>query len=83
MRRRRGSPHLASGPGKLCIALGIDRRFDRADLLGKRVWIEDPGGRIPRSAIASGPRIGIDYAGAWARRPWRFWVRGNPCVSPG
>ena len=83
MRRRRGSRNLASGPGKLCIALGIDRGFDRADLSGDRVWIEASGVRIPGSSIASGPRIGIDYAGAWARRPWRFWIRGNPFVSPG
>jgi DNA-3-methyladenine glycosylase len=84
MRRRRGRPEtheIASGPGKLCIALGIDRRFDRADLLGDRAWIEDAGRRVPRSRVACGPRVGIDYAGAWARRPWRFWIRGNACVS--
>jgi DNA-3-methyladenine glycosylase len=84
MRRRRGrlqTHEIASGPGKLCIALGIDRRFDRADLLGDRAWIEDAGRRVPRPRVASGPRVGIDYAGAWARRPWRFWIRGNACVS--
>jgi DNA-3-methyladenine glycosylase len=78
MQRRRGTARtdaLADGPGKLCIALGIDRGLDKADLLGERVWIEDRRRSFARSAIASGPRIGIDYAGAWARRPWRFWVR--------
>jgi DNA-3-methyladenine glycosylase len=82
MRRRRGvaGERLADGPGKLCIALGIDRRLDRADLLGERVWLE-PGHAIPASAVACGPRIGIDYAGEWAKMPWRFWVRGNPHVS--
>jgi DNA-3-methyladenine glycosylase len=85
MTRRRGRrpvAHLASGPGKLCIALGIDRRFDRADLAGPRVWIER-GPRIRSSGIARGPRVGIDYAGAWARKPWRYWIRGHPCVSRG
>jgi DNA-3-methyladenine glycosylase len=84
MRRRRpGRPdhRLASGPGTLCLALGIDRSLDRADLLGDRVWLEEGSARIPRSAIARGPRVGIDYAGEWAARPWRFWLRGNPCVS--
>lgn len=85
MRRRRGGGtdrSLTSGPGKLCIALGIDRRLDRADLLGDRIWIEE-GRRIPASRIASGPRVGIDYAEAWVDRPWRFWLRDSPFVSPG
>jgi DNA-3-methyladenine glycosylase len=83
MARRRGRrdvEHLASGPGKLCIALGIGRGLDRADLAGPRVWIER-GPRIAPSEIARGPRVGIDYAGAWARKPWRYWIRGHPCVS--
>jgi DNA-3-methyladenine glycosylase len=83
MRRRRGGVpdrNLTSGPGKLCVALGIDRRLDRADLLGTRVWIE-PGRRVAAAAIACGPRIGIDYAAEWVERPWRFWVRGSPFVS--
>lgn len=83
-RRRRGGPDksLTSGPGKLCIALGIDRRLDRADLLGDRIWLE-AGRTIPASRIARGPRVGIDYAEAWVDRPWRFWLRDSPFVSPG
>ena len=84
MRRRRriaGDAALTSGPGKLCEALGIDRRLDRADLLGGRVWIEEGRGRLPASAIEAGPRVGIDYAGEWIHRPWRFWVRDNAFVS--
>ena len=83
MRRRRGAVaplELTSGPGKLCIALGIDRRLDGADLLGDRVWLE-PGRRVRPAAIAAGPRVGIDYAAGWVARPWRFWVRGSPFVS--
>src|SRR5206468_6577651 len=78
--RRRGGAltDLASGPGKLCMALAIDRRLDGADLLGDRVWIEEAKRPLPRSAIARGPRVGVDYAGAWAARPWRFWIRDNP-----
>ena len=69
------------GPGKVCIALGIDRRLDRADLLGDRVWIEAGERRIAPSAIACGPRIGVEYAKGWVERPWRFWIRNNPFVS--
>ena len=83
MRRRRGGGPLhglTSGPGKLCIALGIDRRLDRADLLGDRIWLEARP-PVPERAVASGPRIGIDYAEAWVDRPWRFWLRDSPFAS--
>src|ERR1700674_5725615 len=81
-KRRHGQPdhNLTNGPGKLCIAMGIDRNLDAADLLGDRVWLEQ-GRSIPRSQIASGPRIGIDYAEEWIDKPWRFWIRDNSLVS--
>jgi DNA-3-methyladenine glycosylase len=83
MRERRGAhedKNLTSGPGKLCIAMGINRELDRADLLGDRVWLES-GVKIPRTKIRSGPRIGIDYAQEGIEKPWRFWVKDNPHVS--
>ena len=81
-RRRRGRSEyeLTSGPGRLCLALGIDRKLDKADLLGDRVWLEDGISISPRQ-IARGPRIGIDYAEKWIDKPWRFWVKDNPFVS--
>lgn len=83
MRRRRtgrSEYDLTSGPGRLCLALGIDRKLDKADLLGERVWIEAGVSISPRQ-IARGPRVGIDYAEGWIKKPWRFWVRDNPFVS--
>ena len=81
-RRRRGRSEyeLTSGPGRLCLALGIDRKLDKADLLGERVWIEEGISVSPRQ-IARGARIGIDYAESWIDKPWRFWIRDNPFVS--
>jgi DNA-3-methyladenine glycosylase len=79
-RHRQPDHNLTNGPGKLCIALGIDRRLDGADLLGNRVWLEEAE-KIPRSQISSGPRIGIDYAEEWVNKPWRFWIRENSLVS--
>jgi len=81
--RRRGQSdvNLANGPGKLSIALAIDRSLDGADLLEDRVWIERGERQIPSSLIVRGPRIGIDYAGEWVEKPWRFWIRDNPFVS--
>ena len=80
--RRHGQPdsNLTKGPGKLCIAMGIDRSLDGADLLGEQVWLEK-GQPVRRSQIMSGPRIGIDYAEEWIDKPWRFWIKDNSYVS--
>src|SRR5687768_18538091 len=79
-RQRLGDHNLTNGPGKLCIALGIDRKLDAADLLGNRVWLEEYQS-IPARRITKGPRIGIDYAQEWIDKPWRFWIRDNSFVS--
>ena len=80
-RRHQHPDHnLTNGPGKLCIALNIDRALDGADLLGDRVWLEEYQSISPRR-IARGPRIGIDYAQEWIDKPWRFWIRDNSYVS--
>ncbi len=83
MRERRGKmpdKNLTSGPGKLCIALGIDKTFNNADLLGDKVWLEE-GKKITASKVVSGKRVGIDYAEEYAEKPWRFWVKDNVFVS--
>lgn len=76
---------LCSGPAKLCAALAIDRALDRCDLIaGDSLWLERMRGRaLMRDRIASGPRVGVGYAGDWADRPLRFWVSGNRFVSRG
>ncbi|HKV35631.1 MAG TPA: DNA-3-methyladenine glycosylase [Pyrinomonadaceae bacterium] len=80
-RRHQHPDHnLTNGPGKLCIALNIDRALNAADLLGDRVWLEEFQSISPRR-IAKGPRIGIDYAQEWIDKPWRFWIRDNSYVS--
>lgn len=72
-------PHTR-GPGLLCKAMGIDRRLNGHDLLSPVFHIEPPA-EAARIAIVRRPRIGVDYAGAWARRLLRFYIRGNPYVS--
>jgi DNA-3-methyladenine glycosylase len=69
------------GPGLLCRALGIDRRLNGADLTGRQLWLEAPAPGAPRARIARATRIGIDYAGDWAHKPWRFFDRDSPFVS--
>lgn len=83
MRKRRYTHpdhNLTNGPGKLCIAMGIDRELDGTDLLGNQVWLEDYQ-NIPSSKISKGPRVGIDYAEEWVDKPWRFWIEKNTYVS--
>lgn len=83
MRERRGEmkdKNLTSGPGKLCIALGITRDLNGEDLLGDRIWVEEHR-NFKKSEIAVGPRVGIDYAEEFIDMPWRFWVKDNPFVS--
>ena len=83
MRVRRGpmkDRNLTSGPGKLCIAFGIDRTLNGADLCGDQVWLEHFR-TYSDEDINVGRRIGIDYAGEDAEKPWRFWVRDNDFVS--
>ncbi len=69
---------LIDGPGRLCRTLGIDRTLNRHDLTaGERLWFEDRGGRVDRKDVGAFPRVGVDYAGAWAGKPWRFRLGGG------
>ena len=68
------------GPGLLCRAMGIDLALNGTDLCAKRLWLERPRESQPVN-IGTGPRIGVDYAGHWATRPWRFFDRDSPYVS--
>ncbi len=68
------------GPGKLCRAMRITRAHNRLDLTLPPLWIES--GEPPRpGSISRGPRIGVDYAGDWAKEPLRFWLADSPWVS--
>jgi len=72
--------NLTSGPGKLCIGLGIDKTFNNEDLLGEKIWLEKAR-NVSADEIACGKRIGIDYAEEYAEKPWRFWLKDNLYVS--
>lgn len=72
--------NLTSGPGKLCIALGIDKTFNNLDLLGQKIWLEDFK-TFSDAEISTGKRIGIDYAEEFAEKPWRFRVKDNQFAS--
>lgn len=87
MARRRGLParpvnvNLCNGPGKLCQAFDVERRHYGVDLTRGSLFLSDaeqPRGKLGRSA-----RIGVDYAEAWAEKPWRFFELDNRWVSRG
>jgi DNA-3-methyladenine glycosylase len=72
-----GLRDLARGPGRLCAALGVDRRLDGIDLCqGGPLWLGSDG--LAPGEIGRGKRIGITRA---ADSPLRFYVRGNRFVS--
>ena len=67
---------LIDGPGRLCRAFTIDRSLNQLDMtIGKSLWFEDRNHGVPRGAIGRYPRIGVDYAGDWAKKLWRFRLR--------
>jgi DNA-3-methyladenine glycosylase len=68
------------GPGLLCRAMHVDRRMNGIDLRGGVLWIERPR-RVPQIALGRSVRVGVESAGAWARRPWRFFDRASCYVS--
>ena len=68
------------GPGLLCRAMRIDKRLNGYDLTGKNFYIAAPAKSEP-AVIVKRPRVGVDYAGHWARRHLRFYIKGNPFVS--
>ncbi|WP_278380617.1 DNA-3-methyladenine glycosylase [Chryseobacterium arthrosphaerae] len=72
---------ISSGPGSAAKALGIDRNFNKKDLTGNEIWIEDHGIRYDPDEIIAGPRIGVAYAQEDALLPWRFFVKDNKYVS--
>lgn len=72
---------ISSGPGSAAKALGIDSSFNKKDLSGDEIWIEDHGIRYSEDKIAAVPRVGIAYAEEHALLPWRFFIKENKYVS--
>ena len=72
---------LMNGPGKLCMAMDIDRRFDGASLRGDALWLTTRDLDVAEHDIVVSPRIGIDNSGDAAAWPLRFFLRGNRNVS--
>jgi len=90
MAKRRGvdpsKRELTNGPGKVCAALGLTGAAYGVDLCRRAESAAPEETDLyltwgPPRAVGRSPRINIDYAGAWAARPWRFFERENRYVS--
>jgi DNA-3-methyladenine glycosylase len=70
---------LARGPARLVVALGIPLDDNGLDLASGEVTLDlstEP------SPFSQGPRTGVSGAGGTTEFPWRFWIPGDPTVSP-
>jgi DNA-3-methyladenine glycosylase len=85
MANRRGvtvgkAANLTNGPSKLCMAMEISKMQNKADLTAPPLYVNDAL-PVPKGNIVETTRIGVDYAGEWRNRPWRFYIKGNKFVS--
>ena len=61
------------GPGRLSRKLQINKSFYNEDVtVSSRIWIEDDG---TKPVYQTYKRIGVDYAGDWKDKPWRFFMK--------
>ena len=76
-RRGRQRSHWTDGPAKICQALGIDKRFNGADLCAgdSELFIEQ-GILFSEDSVTTGPRVGLNSVPEpWKSKPWRFLVK--------
>jgi DNA-3-methyladenine glycosylase len=71
---------LARGPARLCVALGIRLDDDGDDLATGAITLE--AASHPAAVVATGPRTGVSGDGGTDAYPWRYWIPGDPTVSP-
>jgi DNA-3-methyladenine glycosylase len=69
---------IGRGPGKVTKALLLDRRHDRKDLAKGQLYVAR---HASPPVVATGPRVGVAYAGEWAKKPYRFWWKDHASVS--
>ena len=85
MRKRRSKAKrdvdLTNGPGKICMAMEIDRKLDGERFDGERLYITARDAKVGDEDIGVSARIGIDNSGEAAFWPLRFFILGNRHVS--
>lgn len=71
---------LTNGPGRLCMAMDITKAQNKLDVTAPPLYILGAP-VIPKEDIMETTRIGVDYAGDWKNKPWRFYIKENRFVS--
>ncbi len=85
MAKRRGDVakkliNLTSGPSRLCMAMDISKAQNKIDITSPPLYIREAP-TIPKRDIVEATRVGVDYAGEWKNKPWRFYIKENSFVS--
>ncbi|WP_049580917.1 DNA-3-methyladenine glycosylase [Streptomyces sp. SBT349] len=81
--KAKNDAELARGPARLATALDVARALDGTDVCDPSPDAPLsilPGTPVPRRLVGAGPRTGV--GGEGAVHPWRFWIEGDPTVSP-
>lgn len=71
----------AAGPGKVCRYFKIDRGLNGVSMVGGLMWVEDRDERLAPGDIVRARRIGVDYAGLYKKKLWRYYLSSSPSVS--
>lgn len=79
--KARADRSLLAGPGSVAQALGITTALTGSSLLNGPIRIEDHGLQVDDACISTGPRVGVDYAGVDAGRPYRFRLHPNAIAA--
>ncbi|MCX6742827.1 MAG: DNA-3-methyladenine glycosylase [Candidatus Parcubacteria bacterium] len=74
---------LTNGPAKLCQALKINKKLNKTNLTKSKILYltENTKEKIIPSQIQCAKRIGVDYAGTYKHKLWRYYLKDNPFVS--
>ena len=83
MAKRRETPNVlnfTNGPAKLCMAMGLSKAQNKADLTDQPLYIKNAPS-VPAENVIATTRIGVDYSGEWKDKPWRFYVKNSQYVS--
>jgi len=86
MLRKTGQAHNAAktnGPAKLTKHLQINKSFNQLPIYTKKhgLWIENRDENLKPSQIVKTTRIGVDYAGKYKDKKWRFYIKDNKFIS--